>query len=61
LIPQIIKQSKQLHPAAELEGPKQVAVWWPNSPPFGLKLLWFEITLKILSSDHKKTSANLHT
>jgi len=39
-------------------GPNGEAVWWPISPPFGLKLLWFESPLKILSSSHKKPQPN---
>jgi len=30
----------------------------PKPPPIGLKLLWLESTLKILSSGHKKTQPN---
>jgi len=30
----------------------------PKPPPIGLKLLWLEITLKILSSGHKKPQPN---
>jgi len=37
---------------------KQEAVQWPISPPFGLKILWFESNLKMLSIGHKKSQPN---
>ena len=58
MVPQILKQSQQLHPALIWTGLKQEAVWWPISPPFGFKILRFESTLKILSNGHKKPQPN---
>ena len=58
MVPQISKQSQVLQTGVKLAWSEYKAVWWPNSPPFGLKLLWLESTLKILSSGQKKSQSN---
>jgi len=58
LIPQISCWSQELKTVSVLPSSGNGSVWTTKVPPFGLKLLWLESTLKILSSGHKKPQPN---
>jgi len=58
LIPQISCWSQELKTVAVLPSSGNGSVWTTKAPPFGLKLLWLESTLKILSSGHKNPQPN---
>ena len=58
LLSQISRWSQMLKTVSVLPSSENGSVWTPKAPPLGLKLLWLESTLKILSSGHKKTQPN---
>ena len=61
LTPQISQQSQVHSFCPNLPGSGNGGHFRLKRPLLSLQLLWLENTLKILSSDHKKVRAKLHT